>query len=250
MQINVWGGRIARPLLELIRDEAPDIIFTQEMYSYPETIPAPSPWAYFDTLGRIASEAKFEHTFFSACTTFTIFGRTLSYGNAILSKLPLAQTTTLYTAGSGPVHFDQPTTVEHNLTRNYQHAIVDTGRTKLNLINHHAHWAANPAGDEVSFERLQQVADYIATLTGPTILCGDLNLSPSSPAFKQFIANTGLHEALAGTEVTTTLSPAHYVAEPIQCDHILTSPALKIIHADTSDKIVSDHKAIIAEIDC
>jgi endonuclease/exonuclease/phosphatase family metal-dependent hydrolase len=249
MQINLWGGRIQRPLLELIKAEKPDIITVQEAYSFPVEVPLSSPWSYFSITERLTATGNLPHTAFATSNTFPIFGQTLRYGNAILSKYPLENTSVHYTGGPGPLQFDQPVAPDHNVTRNFQHATVTIGKTTLNLINHHGHWVNQPLGDEVSTERLETVAGFIKTLSGPVIMAGDLNLSPDSPAIQQFINHSGFVSALAGTDVTTTLSGAHYVDRGIICDYVLSSPELKVTSATASDTIVSDHKAVIVEID-
>src|SRR6478752_2385525 len=101
MQINLWGGRIQRPMLDLITAEAPDVILAQEVYAYPFSVPYSSPWGYFSILERIAKAGGYEHSYFSPSSTFTMFGRQLSYGNAILSKFPLTDAITHYTGSAG-----------------------------------------------------------------------------------------------------------------------------------------------------
>lgn len=250
VQINVWQGRIFDPLLAFLRDEKPDIVFAQEIFSYPHPIIGSSAWKQFRTLEQITEQGGFMHVYFALSTTFPMFGEELSYGNAILSKYPFTHTFTRYTAGPGPVHVDNPNTYDHNLTRNFQHAIIDTGRTKLNLINHHGHWVNHPLGDAQSTVRLQIVADYITGLEGPTLAGGDLNLSPTSPAIRKFAETTGLRDVLSSTSPEGTLSAAHFMNESIFCDYLFASPELKITHTSVSDNLVSDHKALVIEIDC
>ena len=225
LQINVWQGRLLRPLLNLIERVDPDIIFTQEIYSYPAPITIDSPWNYFGTLELIASRNHFEHVYFSPASTFPMFGRELGYGNAILSKYKPVRSSTHYTGGSGPVHHDAPTTFDGNKGRNFQHLTVIIGNLEINLINHHGHWVNQPLGDELSKARLQVVAEYIRRLPGPVIMGGDLNLLPSSPAMLAFQKSIGLRDLVATTKTHSTLSAAHY-AGGIVCDYIFTSPSL------------------------
>jgi endonuclease/exonuclease/phosphatase family metal-dependent hydrolase len=248
MQINAWHGRISRPLLELVSREQPDVIFTQEIFSYPKLIPPSSPWAHISILGRMASAAKLEHSYFSPSTTYDMFNHTLSYGNAIISRFPFLSTATHYTGGPGPVHFQEPGDVDHNRMRNFQHVVITAHGQSYHLINHHAHWAPQPLGDEISTQRLGIVAEYINELEGPVIMAGDLNLSPDSPALQQFTKRTHLRNVVTGSAITTTLSPAHYVDLPIICDYIFVSPQLTCGGAWASDAIVSDHRAVMAEV--
>jgi endonuclease/exonuclease/phosphatase family metal-dependent hydrolase len=247
MQINLWSGRIQRPILKLIEQEAPDVIFAQEVMSYPGEIHHSSPWYSWRTPQLMAESGKLGHTFFSPSTTYAMFDHKLSYGNAIFAKYPLSLTSTHYTGGSGPEHFDQPSAVDHNTTRNFQHAIIEMDGKKLNLINHHGHWMNQPLGNETSIERLQLLADFIATLEGPIVMAGDLNLSPDSPAIQHFLDATQLVD-VATRRGATTLSKAHYVDRPVICDYILISPELALNDVQIIDAVVSDHKAIVAQI--
>lgn len=248
MQINVWQGRLIRPLLALIRTENPDLILAQEIYSYPHPMASASPWNYLAMVEFIAANGQYPHVYFSPSSTFTIFGQGLSYGNAVFSKYPIHHRSTHYTGGPGPIHYHEPGTFDGNDSRNFQHVIINTGRTELNVINHHAHWVNQPLGDEISVERLRKLASYIGELEGPIITGGDFNLLPHSPAMAEFIKSTGLISAATGA--SSTLSAAHYMSDDIVCDYVLTSPGLKVGRVDVVDKLVSDHKAIIVEIDC
>ena len=247
MQINVWQGRLIKPLLALIRKEDPDIIMAQEIYSYPHKIAAISPWDYLSTLERIAA-ISYKHTYFSPCSTFEMFGKSLGYGNAIISKYPLANTSTHYTGGPGPIHYDEPSAFGGNDSRNFQHATVTTNTGELHLVNHHAHWADQPLGDETSTKRLGRVASFVSSLKGPIVTAGDFNVSPTSPAMTAFIAATGLSDITATTGATSTLSSAHY-ASNVMCDYLLASPDITIKKIQIFGELVSDHLAIFAEID-
>lgn len=248
MQVNVWHGHISRPLVELVHSEAPDLLFTQETFQYPVRIPDPSHWSTLDLLPRLEAAGEFKETFFSASFTYPLFNHTLSYGNTVFSKFPFEHKSTHYTGGPGPIHLESPEAVDHNAARNFQHAVIQAGGRSLNVINHHGHWVNQPLGDDVSVERLQDVAKYVKNLTGPVVMAGDLNLSPDSPAIQKFLAATGLTDA-ASRPGATTLSAAHYVERPIICDYIFISPELTLKEAKIHDTIVSDHRALTAEIE-
>lgn len=248
MQLNLWSGRIQRPIIELVKRELPDLLFAQEVLSFPGEVHFTSPWSTWRTLELMTAAGHFSPAFFAPSSTYPMFGLTLSYGNAVLSRFPLVNTSVHYTGGSGPRHFDQATQADHNATRNFQHAVIKVGGQHLNLINHHGHWVNQPLGDEVSVERLQIVADYINKLEGPVIMAGDLNLSPESPAIQKFLAATGLTDTTSRPG-GTTLSAAHYVDRPIICDYIFISPELTLKEAKVHDAIVSDHRALTAEIE-
>lgn len=248
MQINIWAGRIQRPLYALIEREQPDIVFVQEALNFPGAIDTASLWGTWNTLDGMAEHGNLTHSFYAPCNSWTMFGETLSFGNAILSKVPLTNETVHYTAGNGPIHHEQPGNIDYNTSRNFQHTVVHTGQTQLHLINHHGHWVPNNLGNEVSVERLQVVADYIRGLQGPVIMAGDLNLSPDTAAVQGLLSTTGLIDTTSHTG-TTTLSAAHYVDRNIICDYIFASPEINVTEAKILDDVVSDHRPLIAKID-
>ena len=248
MQINVWQGRLLTPLLSLIEQESPDLIMTQEVYSYPRPVADHAPMDFIATLESFAKVGHFQYTYFSPANTFDIFGHEVGYGNAILSKFSFEHTSTEYTGGPGPIHLNDPAAYDGNAGRNFQHVVINTGRTGLNVINHHGHWIPDPLGNNVTTKRLLKIAAYIKNLDGPVLMCGDLNVSLQSPAIRKFREAVGLRDLVDTTDTHTTLSQAHYIKN-IVCDYIFTSPELKINRIEVSEKLVSDHKAVIAEID-
>ena len=58
MQINLWSGRIQRPLLGLIERERPDIVFCQEVFSFPGNVAPDSPWATWRTADLMAQRGE------------------------------------------------------------------------------------------------------------------------------------------------------------------------------------------------
>ncbi len=249
MQINTWQGRLLKPLLNLIKAENPDIIFAQEVYDYPASLSLNSPWNYFDTARHIAAQGNYPATYFSPELTVPMFEAPLGYGNAIFSKTPFTHSSVHYTAGPGPLKLAGSESFSGNLGRNFQHAVINAPNGPLNLINHHGHWVNQPLGDQTSHDRLQDVANYLTTLTGPIIFAGDLNLSPDSPALRSLITTTNLSDLAIKSGITTTLSSAHHVTHDIICDYILASPSLTSTQFEASSHLVSDHRALIAQID-
>ena len=131
--------------------------------------------------------------------------------------------------------------------KNFQIARVDYHANKsLSLINHHAHWKANPVGDEISVERMEFVYDKIISLPRPLIFAGDLNVTTESPAMRVF--NGALDDLTATHHVSSTLTELNK-AKDVACDHILVSPDISVKKFRVSDMLVSDHTALILEFD-
>ena len=247
LQINVWQGRLLRPLLRLIADVQPDVIFAQEIYSFSGLVSLDSPWNYFGTLELIAAQSRFKYAHFSPASIFPMFGHQLGYGNAILSTYEPSHFSTHYTGGDGPMHINSPASFDGNNGRNFQHLTISDGQREINLINHHAHWLNQPLGDETSIKKLQLVANYVNALSSPVVVAGDFNVLPTSPAMIKFEKSVGFTNLTTMSQTKSTLSAAHYMKN-IVCDYVLTSPDIEIRNVQILDALVSDHRAILAEI--
>jgi endonuclease/exonuclease/phosphatase family metal-dependent hydrolase len=248
MQVNVWQGRLIRPLLDMVAAVEPDIILTQEIYTYPSPIQPTSPWNFFGTLEFMAQRGDLQHYYFSPSSTFSMFNKELGYGNAVLSRYPILESTTHYTSDKHAIRHEDLSSLGGNDSRNFQHLVLELDGRRLNVINHHGHWVNQPLGDDVSTQRLRTVASYINGLIGPVIVGGDFNLLPTSPAMSEFIAAAKLRDVRATSTITTTLSAAHYLREPIVCDYILGSADITISQLTALQPLVSDHKALLAEV--
>lgn len=134
---------------------------------------------------------------------------------------------------------------------------VQLGREikKVIIANHHAYiHVGDPLtshlGSSESLNLLQKVADNLRPFTESLIFCGDLNISKESPNLKP-IAELGLRNLTIENNVPTTLSKVHHadVRDTVACDYILCSQNIEVKNFSVSDKIVSDHRALILEFE-
>src|SRR3989344_5559484 len=95
MQINAQMGYLLAPLLELIRNEKPDIICAQEVFRSEEPI---SIEHSYQTLSHIREAGEFEYVFFSPTWSSTVFNSSIDFGNVIFSKYPLKDQTAVFTS--------------------------------------------------------------------------------------------------------------------------------------------------------
>lgn len=81
----------------------------------------------------------------------------------------------------------------------------------------------------------------------PTVLLGDLNLTPWSPAFARLLETTNLRDTAFGRGVSPTwLSSIPFIGLPI--DHVLVSPEVGVRTRRVGPDIGSDHFPVIAEL--
>jgi len=167
------------------------------------------------------------------------------FGNAIYSKFPITDEKTIFTHGSYKENRSIHTSDGTN-GRNLQLCKVTSPYGEFIVANHHGHHTFHHHGDENSIKSLTVVADALSQVGSPLIFCGDLNTSYESDAIKVF-DKSELRNLTKEDNIQTTLSQLSRVPVDVPCDYIFTSKQVKILNFSVSDKIISDHKALILE---
>lgn len=218
--------RIAR----VIARHDPDIIALQELDSGRARSQG------MDQAKMIAKLLDMEHHFHSVHTV-----KEEKFGNAVLSRFPLK----LVRAGSLPRYS------EHNYfePRGVLWVEIQCFNTSLYLMNTHlSFWKQ---------EQKKQAAalcgiDWLGSKTceGHTVLCGDLNALPQSPACRS------VREKLEDVQLKATKHKplktwtGHFPLGRI--DHIFVSPQIEVLKVEVPssrlEKLASDHLPLIAEI--
>ncbi len=155
-----------------------------------------------------------------------------SHGTLLLSRWPLERAETV---AMGP-HAD-PTVAA---TLNVQ------GRT-MHLIGAHPSW---PLGRAVSAERnreLQQLAALARSTPAPLVMAGDFNVTPFSPHFQAFVAESGLEWAAQGAGWQSNW-PTFLPFGGIQIDHAFVSPGIVVRRFERGPGIGSDHRPILVDL--
>jgi endonuclease/exonuclease/phosphatase (EEP) superfamily protein YafD len=113
---------------------------------------------------------------------------------------------------------------------------------------------------EARNRQLYEISRYIKSLSGPTIVLGDLNITMWSPYYRRFVKTTKLRNARQGFGLLptwprkTTFSPYSRISPPIlgllsiPIDHCLVSPDIKVVSIHTGVNVNSDHLPLIADL--
>ena len=88
-------------------------------------------------------------------------------------------------------------------------------------------------------------AGLIKECVGPFVMCGDLNIVHAAPAMRELDFLRDLTEEYG---IDTTLSGLK-IKHNVACDHILVNDEIKVVDFRVEDRIVSDHKGLIAELE-
>ena len=150
------------------------------------------------------------------------------YGTALLSRLPLeSSSNTLLPCFEGSEQ------------RGLLEATVVVEGTPLRVLGTHLQWDSET-------ERTQQAESIVAGLDDrPTVLLGDLNTTPGSPAYQC------LAESLADAWTRAGEGDGHtFDAEPPprRLDYVFVGAGVEVVSADVLPSVASDHSALRVEV--
>jgi len=240
VQVNIWQGKLGLQIMDFLKAVKPDFVCMQEV----NDLPGRAGYKFFATLNELKEAGGFDHSFLSATYTSRYMERKLRYGNAIMSHLPLTSTETIFTHGEFVENFD--ITKDDGNIRNLQHVTVEVNGKTLHILNHHGfRIPETKAGNEDTLRSMRTIADVIARLDGPVILCGDFNLAPDSESINVLnskLRNLSIENGLKRTY--TDLSIVNTV-----CDYIFVNDRVQVEHFEMSDALISDHKALILDFE-
>ena len=176
-----------------------------------------------------------------------LYPRDNNFGLALLSKFPLS--------GIRLHQIDRP---GWNGTESLiAEAEVTAGDQSHRLVLIVAHPPPPMSGPmtQVRNQQLQALAQIVSREypDAPTILCGDLNISPWSPWFKDFSGQTGLRDTRIGFGMLPTW-PQNRLGYGldrllnIPIDFVLVSSEFDVSHAQTFATPGSDHRALNVDL--
>ena len=208
---NVYAGNSRyNALVDLVRDENPDLVFIQEV--------TPK-WA--KALERI--RGVYPH------------GAILEDGVASLSRQSLLK------AGDAGIGDYNGPGAEIQL---------NAGDQIVHIINAHTPAPMDERSLQLRNKHLDVIADRMNNLPNPKILIGDLNVTMWSPHYRKLIERTGLINAREGFGVLPTWPTYyHSQVLMIPIDHCLVSEDIRVINIRTGARIGSDHLPLIVDLE-
>ena len=239
LQLNVWTGRIKGALLEFLNSNDFDVICMQEAVWIKDKQKELE--NFFVTVDQIKEASGLKHESRSSNWGMRIFSEDniMEQGNVILSKSEIAE------ERNALVHNEYG--IVESVQDFYEHAYtlqVAKLKNGLNVVNHHGYWKPTPMGDETTVKVMRKVASIVKSLDGPIVMCGDFNIVHEAPAMREL---DFLRDLTHEYHIDNTLSGLKFNGN-VACDHILVNDAVQVEDFRVLDDIVSDHKALVAEI--
>jgi endonuclease/exonuclease/phosphatase family metal-dependent hydrolase len=134
-----------------------------------------------------------------------------------------------------------------NHARNIQYVTIETETGPLTVINFHGLW--NGKGKTDSEDRIQQsknILDFMETLKGEYILCGDFNLLPDTESLKLFEV-AGLRNLIKEYTISSTRT-SFYTKPEKHADYAFVTKGLDITDFKVLPDAVSDHAPLLIEV--
>jgi len=113
----------------------------------------------------------------------------------------------------------------------------------LNIIATHPYPPIGQDGTNLRNKHLAKIANFIQRLKQPTILMGDLNITPFSPIYKNFLEKTKLQNF--GILPTWNKNIPIFA---IALDHILISKEITFLEKEIGESFGSDHNMIFTTV--
>jgi len=192
-------------VLDFIRQESPDLVLLLEVDSSWQ--PA------LETL-----ESQFSHSLFETSKG--------SFGIALFSQLPLENLQRIEIGSTGIPSIT---------------ATVRLAGTPVQIVGTHFMSPMSNRRSRLRNEQLISTAHEMAQISRPSLLLGDLNITPWSPFFRDLLKLGKLHNSQTGFGI----QPSWMASLPI--DHLLHSDEIVILDRRIGPYVGSDHRPLIVE---
>ena len=258
VSLNVWGGKIYKPLISYIKKQAKDtdIFCFQEVFHSPENkISNGAKTNLYSDISKILKN----YTGFFAPTFkgYDIEEKVefdLSFGQATFVKksLNLLSEETYFVYGK----FNNTPPLKQkefkhllDLPRNMHCINIELKNKSILIGNLHGYWNPDiPASKKDTPERLEQsmkIKKVFDKFICPKILCGDFNLEPNSDSIKMLEGD--MRNLIKDFGITSTRSKyyRHYDRNERFADYILVSKDIKVDKFEVIENEISDHLPLV-----
>jgi endonuclease/exonuclease/phosphatase family metal-dependent hydrolase len=249
LTLNIWqGGLLFDQVLNFIEQEHPDILCLQEVFDGKEKH-LPMNYRTIEVLREKFPE--YSASFTSAFLCNTEHGK-IEQGNAVLSLLPIVSQHAVSLNHEYGEYDEYPADKDWSKDpKILQHCQVKVGEQLLNICNVHGVWDLH-GGDTPSRLKMSEIIVEYVKDKEHLFLTGDFNVKPDTQTIKsieQYLVN------VLGDQRTTSFNLKHknLVASPgyatAVVDFVFVSKDLRVESAKSLDDDISDHLALLTEIE-
>lgn len=244
--LNMWlGGKLFENVQQLMKRENAHILCLQEVH-HAESLPPQEKWHVISELANILGYSQY--AFAPATGVLLEDGSRIQFGNAILSKLPIKSSFSIF--------YDVPYNGMNRRTpddyrfepRNLQHAEIKIGDKVLHVFNTQGIWGFDGDDNERRLAMGDMIAREIAEKQ-QALLMGDFNVLEGTKTIGKI---EGHMKNIFKGELKTSFNMRHKQGGGFASavvDMVFASPDVKILnHYSLSDN-VSDHVPLVGEFE-
>lgn len=127
---------------------------------------------------------------------------------------------------------------------------VEVNGQTVQLALTHPRVPLSVSGQNRQLKELTEVAQWTKLQTQPTLVIGDLNNTPYTQSYQQFIKNSGGLTNInpAPALHPTWLTPSRKLPLGLTIDHILVKNGLRPTHFEIGPVLGSDHRPVVATV--
>lgn len=264
--LNTWGGRLFAPLAKFItiQQKNTDIFCFQEVYDtssseiytrtkrshpvYRKKIMTNAHGARADGLSQISRRLPRHQFFYNSSQDNTDFHGPVEFDLRFGLAMFVRNNIQVLEQGDIFVHKSINQLIGENhstMGRNLQWAKIRHNGKTFNICNFHGFWTSEGKND--SPERIEQskkIKDFLNTLSGEIILCGDFNLLPNTQSIA--ILEEGLINLVRHYNVKSTRNKFYEKPEKF-ADYIFVTKNVWVKDFKVLKSEVSDHLPLYLE---
>lgn len=246
ISLNVWCG-IVKEILDFIKNNKDaDVFCFQEVYDggqeFEKDFFKESKYKNFNLLEDIKT----------ILPNFNFYFRPHledHYGLAIFIKKDIS----ILKEGESFVFMEKGYLLEDNIAvhaKNIQFVSFEINEKKINVCNFHGLWTGTGKNDtEDRINQSKNIANFLKTLEGEIVLCGDFNLNPDTESVKT-IEDFGLRNLIRENNIKSTRTSLYARREIVPfADYTFVSKGLAIKSFEIMPDEVSDHSPMKIEIE-
>lgn len=241
--LNIWGGRIHKPLLDFMqKNNDVDIFCLQETFHNATSL---TKWDNEDSenIFQEIQDVLVKHTGYTALHVVGEWGlsmfikNSISHGDVYDMEVSPKENGYVFKVGDFNLQFGQ----------NIQYVNIVYNDEEITVINFHGLW--NGRGKIDTDSRILQsknIADFVSVNVLPCVLCGDYNLSPDTESLN--ILEKVLPKNLIKEYEVKNTRTSFYKKKNRFADYVLTDLNIKVKVFKVLSDEVSDHAALYLEI--
>jgi endonuclease/exonuclease/phosphatase family metal-dependent hydrolase len=241
ISLNIWGGRMGEPVLEFFKDHADvDIFLLQEVFQNATERTNWNAKCRSNIFQEIADVLP-EHRAYFAPSVMNEWG----LAAYVKKSIPIEE------IGDFFVHNTMDSLVPNDgssIGRNLQYLSMMLNGAPIVVVNFHGIWTGNGKDDtEDRINQSRNIIDFLKTLHGEIILCGDFNLNPETKSLNMIAEELGLKNLIKEFSITSTRTSL-YTKPGKFADYVLISPKIRVKNFTTLPDEISDHAPLFLEI--